>query len=217
MFQKMWSWTLLTITLASVAHGDFIANHFMDQILNEMRVQVTNGGLDPLRANPFNVFVRKNGAFNHDCTGQFLQGSGYGLSNIVRLGDCTYGPYGNGMKLGCNVALSSFKFMMNADIKGDTFSDKTHSVSTSSQVHPRSYAVIEVQGTRGFAARLDKITVPSITLTTNVIQGKIDLNSARFTDFVKQVNGNLATQLAMTLTNAYSHLFANVVTQHAMP
>lgn len=164
------------------------------------------------------------GTFNHEFSAQFTQGSGYGLSNIVRLGDCTYGSSNGLFKLGCNVALSSFKFMMNADAKvqrgrennsvnfgleqiahkvlslprigehpssalkesspsqflqGDTLMVKTHSISTSSQVQKNTYALIEIQGARGGEARLSKITVPSVTLTTSVIQGKLDLNSSR--------------------------------------
>lgn len=54
---------------------------------------------------------------DRDVSARFTHGTIVGLGNLFRLGDCTHGFFGSQMKMGCNVALSNIRFLMNADVE----------------------------------------------------------------------------------------------------
>lgn len=201
----------------SMTTADPTANFFMDQVLNEMHSASVVSDLDPIKIMPFQIKVKRSGITNRDVRANFTDGSLYGLSNIVRQGDCSYGVFGENMKMGCYLSLSSLNMKMNAAVKGDTIAGNAHSITTNSQVSPKTFALVEVQGRQGFKAELERISIKAVTMNTSVSQGKLDLNEARFNDFIAQTNQQLSNQIGANLNGSYAEAMKTVLERRNMP
>ncbi|XP_018497559.1 uncharacterized protein LOC100904214 [Galendromus occidentalis] len=208
---------IVCAVLAAGAFGNFTANTMMDNILRDMTIQIGNTGLDPTVVSPFNFKVKATGVTNRDFKANFTQGSLYGLGQLRRQGNCNYGIAAGELRMGCYVTLGSLRALMNADVKGDQISGKLHSISTSSNVSPQSFLLIELAGSRGYPARLIPMIMRTVTISTAVTQGKVDLGTSRHNEFVRQINDNLARQVASILTGKYSSVFHSVASRYRMP
>ncbi|MFD3337423.1 hypothetical protein ACFWV1_33060 [Streptomyces sp. NPDC058700] len=196
---------------------DTSANQFFDQLMADMRRQAPVSGLDPMRLRPFKIKIKANGSTNRDVKADFTQGSLTGLASLTRQNDCAYGVYGSMMKMGCYVSLQPVAALMNADVTGDSNLGNTHEISTSTSISPDTFALIEITGPRGSQARLDRITVKAVTMTTSVTKGKFDLDSSRFNQFARQTNHSLARQVTLSLQADYAHVLATVLAGRVMP
>lgn len=208
---------LCVVALATTASANFTANLFIDQVLNEMRFQVSQNALDPFYVLPFDIKVKSNGIGNRDLKAIFSQGTLTGLAMLGRRGDCSYGTFGLGMKLGCYISLRPIGVSLNGIVKGDWIFGAMHSITTSTSLGADSYALIEVQGARGRQAVLDRVTVKPLTMNTFVTRGRLDLNKSRLDDFVKHIHAEITRQLDITLRGTYSSVLATVVSRHFMP
>lgn len=189
----------------------------MDQLLFEMRGQVVANSLDPMRVDPFQVKVKSTGVTTRDFKGNFTQGSMFGLSKLLRKGDCSYGAFGANMKMGCYLTLTPVEVLMNADVKGDSMTGGRHKLSTKTTVSGNTMVLVELVGRRFGQPSVDSVTVKAVTLTTNVIQGKLDLNGSRRQAFSAETNRNLATQLTNALKGKYAVVFNKVLVNKRFP
>ncbi|XP_003741357.1 uncharacterized protein LOC100901769 [Galendromus occidentalis] len=212
----MFARVLLIAAAASVACGDPAANSLMDRVLADLRNQLNTLGLDPARASPFEVFVPSNGPFNRDLRANFTQGSIVGLGGLVRTGDCIYHQAGSNRLFICNVLLGSTQIMMNVDVQGDS-AITVHPISTGTRIDNGTQAVIQVHGMRGYQPKSVRIEVDSITATTRVLRGKLELNAPRFAEFSRQVNRNISAQLVNTLTGPYAQALSSAFARYTMP
>ncbi|OQR78696.1 hypothetical protein BIW11_00260 [Tropilaelaps mercedesae] len=208
---------LCALALAVFASANGTVNNFIDNVLYDMSLQVPRNGLDPLRVVPFQVKVKGNGITNRDFKANFTQGSIFGLSGVTRQGDCTYGTFQGLMKMGCYVTFRFVKIIMNADVKGDQISGTKHAISTSTAVMPNTLALVEIQGHRGGPAGLANIIVNAITMNTTVVQGKLDLKSSRYQEFIKQTHTQLSNQLHGIVHGTYAAALRTVLSRRFMP
>ncbi|MBV6701696.1 hypothetical protein [Kitasatospora aureofaciens] len=206
-----------TASASPAAPTDSQANVWMDTVLNDMRLAVSQHGLDPMVMAPFNFKVKKTGITNRDLKANFTRGSLYGLAGIHRQGDCTYETSGADMRLDCYVSLQALRVLMNADVKGDSITGNHHDITTSSIVPRNTLALLEFQGKRGHAPNLMGITVHSVTLTSSVTSGKLDLNKARQDSFFAAMNQNISTQIVAAAQGHYAQALRSAITRQHLP
>ncbi|XP_003744181.1 uncharacterized protein LOC100899045 [Galendromus occidentalis] len=214
----MFARVLLIAAAASVACGNPAVDSLMDRVLSDLKNQLNTLGLDPVRASPFKVFVASNGPFNRDVRANFTEGSIVGLSGLVRNRDCTYLRAGGSNRVfGCEVLLGSTQFMMNVDVEGDN-AMRYHRISTGTRIDNGTRALIMVRGIQGNQIKFESIKVDSsITSTTKVLRGRLELNAPRFAEFRRQVNQNISAQLRKTLTGPYAQALSNAFARYTMP
>ncbi|XP_003737453.1 uncharacterized protein LOC100904782 [Galendromus occidentalis] len=193
---------VLCAALASSAFGAFNADQYIDSILRDL---------------PLQFKVKGNGLLNRDLKVNVTQGSIIGLGSVLRRGHCTYGIAAGEYKLGCYVSLGAVRVLLNADVKGDSLIANTHSISTTTLVEDSSYALIEVQGRPGSIGRLSNVSLSPLTMTSSVTQGKLDLNSARISDFVRQLNAALATQISSAMRGPFANVLSTLISNRPFP
>jgi len=199
-------------TFIGVIHGDYRTNKWADDVF----YGASRKGLDPMNMGRFNFKLPSTGITNRDVKADFLQGSLYGLSKLVRSGDCSNGTSGADYVIGCWVKLQPIVVQMNADVKGDVISGITKHINTQSNVASNTNALIEFYGRRtGLSKATVKVT--SITLSSKLSGTKLDLNTQRMSAFINTMNNQISGQINNALTGYYQSALFDVAKRQAMP